>query len=71
MLEKAGRTKKKQELSDQVSRLIHNDQKWRTANEIELPIGSNPEHKRRICKKLFLEKEIARKQRPSNGVRPL
>ena len=55
--------KKKQELSDQVLLLIQNDQKWRTANEIALAIGSNPEHTRRICKKLFLEGEIAREKR--------
>ena len=63
--------KKKQELSNQVLLLLHTDEIWRTANEIALAIGSNPEHTRRICKKLFLEKEIARKPRPSNGGRPL
>ena len=51
--------------------LLDSDRKQRTANEIALAIGSNPEHTRRICKKLFLEKEIAREQRASNGGRPL
>ena len=46
--------KKKQELSDQVLVLLHSDKKWRTANEISLAIGSNPEHTRRICKNYFL-----------------
>ena len=63
--------KKKQELSNQVLLLLHTDEIWRTANEIALAIGSNPEHTRRICKKLFLEKEIEREPRPSNGGRPL
>ena len=63
--------KKKQELSDQVLLLLHNDHEWRTANEIALAIGSNPEHARRICKKLFLEEEIAREKKPSAGGRPL
>ena len=34
-------------------------------------IGSNPEHTRRISKKLFLEGEIARKKEASAGGRPL
>ena len=62
---------KKQELSDQVLLLLHNDQVSRTANDIALTIGFNPEHTRRICKKLFLEGEITREQQPSNGGRPL
>ncbi len=63
--------KKKQELSDQVLLLLHSGQEWRTANEIALAIGSNPEHTRRICKKLFLEGEIAREKKASDGGRPL
>ena len=63
--------KKKQELSNQVLLLLHTDEIWRTANEIALAIGSNPEHTRRICKKLYLEKEIEREPGPSNGGRPL
>ena len=62
--------KKKQKLSNQVLQLLHTDETWRTANEIAEAIGSNQEHTRRICKKLFLEKEIAREQRQSNGGRP-
>ena len=61
----------KQELSDQVLLLRNNDLEWRTANEIALAIGSNPEHTWRICKKLFLEEEIAREKKPSDGGRPI
>ena len=63
--------KKKQELSNQVLLLLHKDEMRRTANEIALAIGSNPEHTRRICKKLFLEGEIAREKQASAGGRPL
>ncbi len=63
--------KEKQELSFLVLQLLDSDRKLRTANEIALAIGSNPEHARRICKKLFLEGEIAREKKPSAGGRPL
>ena len=62
---------KNQELSFLILDLLHTKNKFKTIKEIADETSFNEEHTRRICKKLFLEKEISRKKDIPKGGRPL
>ena len=51
---------KNQELSVLVLNLLHTKNEFKTIREIAIETSFNEEHTRRICKKLFLEKESSR-----------
>ena len=50
---------------------IYLDNEFKTIKEIATETSFNEEHTRRICKNLFLEKEISRKKDIPKGGRPL
>ena len=62
---------KNQELSFLILDLLHTKNEFKTIKEIANETSFNEEHTRRICKKLFLEKEISRKKDIPKGGRPL
>ena len=59
-----------QELSFLILDFLHTKNEFKTIRESANETSCNQEHTRRICKKLFLEKEISRKRDISNGGRP-
>ena len=61
---------KNQELSFLILDLLHTKNEFKTIREIASETSSNEEHTRRVCKNLFLEKEISRKRDISKGGRP-
>ena len=61
---------KNQELSCLILDLLHTKNEFKTIREIAIETSSNEEHTRRICVKLFLEKEISRDKDISKGGRP-
>ena len=61
---------KNQELSFLILNLLHTKNEFKTIREIASETSSNEEHTRRVCKNLFLEKEISRKRDISKGGRP-
>ena len=60
-----------QELSFLILNLLHTKNEFKTIKGIASETSFNEEHTRRICKKLFLEKEISRKKDIPKGGRPL
>ena len=61
---------KNQELSFLILDLLHTKNEFKTIREIASETSFNEEHTRRVCKNLFLEKEISRKPDTSKGGRP-
>ena len=60
---------KNQELSFLILNLLHTKNEFKTIRAIANETSFNEEHTRRICKKLFLEKEISRGKDISKGGR--
>ena len=52
---------KNQELSFSILNLLNTKNEFKTIREIASETSSNEEHTRRVCKNLFLEKEIFQK----------
>ena len=61
---------KNQVLRNLILDLLHTKNEFKTIREIASETSFNEEHSRRVCKSLFLEKEISRKPDTSNGGRP-
>ena len=61
---------KNQELSFLILNLLNTNNEFKTIKEIANETSFNEEHTRRVCRNLFLEKEISRTQDTSNGGRP-
>jgi len=61
---------KNQELSFLILNLLHTKKEFKTIREIANETSFNEEHTRRICKRLFLEKEISTDKDISKGGRP-
>ena len=57
-------------LSMQILNPLYTKNEFKTIREIVSETSSNEEHTRRVCKNLFLEKEISRKRDLSTGGRP-
>jgi hypothetical protein len=61
---------KRQQLKATVLEHLATDPTPRTAKELALALGHNPEHVRRVCVDLFLAQELRRTKQPSSMGRP-